>query len=282
MKKIDFHTHTTSSDGMCSPKELIDYAVSNDIVALAITDHDTVDGIPEAVAYAEKFDLHLIPGIEFSVEYDKGSFHLVGLYIDYTNRDLVDEIKKLTDLRSSRIERMLEDLQRYNINIPVKDVEAESTGGTLGRPHVARAMIKHGYSDDIDGIFKKYLVKGKPGYVGKEKISLDKAVSLITGAGGITIIAHPISLNFTGFSEFDIMLKDYIKRGVVGIEVYSEMHTPGQVEQFYNISEKYNLLMSGGSDYHGDREKEIGYYDKDLTIPIEVYFRLEEYISKKS
>ncbi len=274
MKKLDLHCHTTASDGIKTPSRLIDYALSCNVEVLAVTDHDTIGGLAEAVAYASSMGFTLIQGIEFSIDYSGGSFHLLGLNIDHNNRPLIDKTLHLQDVRDNRIYRIIEDLARHNIYIPVEDVLLESNGGAAGRPHVARTLVRHGYARDINEIFQKYLVKGKPGYVPKERISLSEAVSLIKGAGGIAVIAHPVSLNFRDFGVFESLLRGFIDQGVEGIEVYSSMHKDSEVRKFKELAARYNLAVTGGSDYHGDKHETLGYYHPDELIPFEIFDHL--------
>jgi len=276
---IDLHCHTTASDGIKTPSELIDYAIENNVRILAVTDHDTVSGLEEAVNYAADKEFVLIPGIEFSIEYQGGSFHLLGLNIDHTFKPLIEKTLHLQEVRDKRIYRIIEDLEKHGIEIPVEDVQLESSGGAIGRPHVARALVKHGYANNINEVFKKYLVKGKPGYVKKERIKLEEAVSLINGAGGISIIAHPVSLNYKSMDSFELILKGFIEAGVEGIEAYSSMHKNSEINDFIKLAAKYNLLISGGSDYHGDKDENIGHYQPAKPIPYETYERIRKYKS---
>ncbi|HOP29374.1 MAG TPA: PHP domain-containing protein [Spirochaetota bacterium] len=275
MKKIDLHCHTTASDGIKTPSGLIDFAIENGVTVLAITDHDTINGLEEAINYTRGMDFHFIPGIEFSIAYKGGSFHLVGLYVDHTYTPIITKTRHLQEVRDNRIYRIIDDLESHGVFIPVEEVQNESNGGAMGRPHVARVMVKHGYANTINEVFRNYLVKGKPGYVPKERIDLDEAVSLIKGAGGIPVIAHPVSLNYKNLEEFEILLKGFIDAGVEGLEVYSSMHRPVEVEEFLRLVKKYNLIASGGSDYHGDKDEKIGYYMPSKPIPYEVYENLK-------
>ncbi|MCP4137028.1 MAG: PHP domain-containing protein [bacterium] len=271
MRKIDLHTHTTASDGIRAPEDLIDFAMEHGVEILAITDHDTVLGLNSAMEYARKKDFTLIPGIEFSVDYTQGSFHLVGLYIDYNNPELLETTKKLNQLRESRTVRIIEDLKKHDIHITLEEVNKECGGGTVGRPHVARVLINNGYAAAMNEVFDNFLVKGKPGHVKKDRISLDEAIALIQSAGGIPVIAHPASLRYKSFELFEKDLPGLIEKGIEGIEVFASMHSPEEVEGFRQIAEKYKLLMSGGSDYHGDKDETIGNYAKDTVIPFEIY-----------
>ncbi len=281
MKKIDLHTHTTASDGIYSPKELIDLAVRNGVTALAITDHDTVDGLPEAVDYAGSLEFKLYPGVEFSVDHEPGSFHLLGLNIDCRHEGLMSEVRRLAHHRSTRADRIIEDLQKHGIEICIDEVLDEADGGSIGRPHIARVMVNHGYAANIKDIFKEYLVAGKPGYVRKERVRLDVAISLIRDAGGIPVIAHPISLGCADYDAFDAFIKKMIDRGIEGMEVFAAMHTPEQAGEYLKIASAYDMVVTGGSDFHGDKDEIIGYYAKDRAIPIELHEKLEAYIRKK-
>jgi len=276
MNIIDLHCHTTASDGIKTPSELIDFAIEKNVGILAITDHDTVSGLEEAVNYASGREFVLIPGIEFSIDYQGGSFHLVGLHVDHRYTPLIEKTLHLQDVRDKRIYRIIDDLEKHKIEIPVEDVLRESAGGAIGRPHVARVLVKHGYANNINEVFKKYLVKGKPGYVKKERIALEEAISLIKGAGGISIIAHPVSLNYKNMAEFESILKKFVDAGVDGIEAYSSMHKNSEIDDFIELAAKYNLIVSGGSDYHGDKDEKIGYYHPSKPIPYEIYERIRK------
>jgi len=274
MNLIDLHCHSTASDGIKTPSELIDFAISKNVGIIALTDHDTVSGLEEGVNYASGKNFVFIPGIEFSIDYQGGSFHLVGMFIDHNYTPLIEKTRHLQEVRDKRIYRIIEDLEKHKIEIPVEDVMRESGGGALGRPHVARVLVKHGYANNTGEVFKKFLVKGKPGYVRKERIKLEDAVSLIKGAGGISIVAHPVSLNYKNIGEFETILKGFIDSGVEGIEVYSSMHKTSEINDFLLLAKKYNLIISGGSDYHGDKDEKIGYYLPSKPIPYEIYERI--------
>lgn len=277
MTKIDLHAHTTASDGIYAPERLIDFAQSQGIAALAITDHDTVGGLAAAMAYAAGKPIDCIPGVELSLDYPPGSFHLVGLHIDYTNRALCDTLERLHRLRDTRIARIVDDLRSHGIDITLAEVEEESRGASAGRPHVARVLVRKGYAASTRKVFEDFLVSGKPGYVKKDKISLDEGIALIRNAGGIPVIAHPISLGFKDFREFETLLVDFIRRGVEGIEAYAAMHSMSEVDQFRNLAHKYQLVVTGGSDFHGDKEERIGYFAPERAIPFELYERLRTY-----
>jgi len=282
MKKIDLHTHTTASDGIYPPRELIDLAMRGGLVAMAITDHDTVDGLPEAMEYAASVGFRLYPGVEFSIDYDAGSFHLLGLNIDYRNRRLVKTLRELAEHRESRSYRIIEDLKKHGIDIPIEEVVRAAGGGSMGRPHVARVMVNHGYASNIKEIFQKYLVKGKPGYVKKVRIRFEDAIGLVRECGGIAVVAHPISLECRDMEEFETRLMEFVGAGVEGLEAFASMHTVEQAALYEEIARRNGLLVTGGSDFHGDKDETIGYYRKDRPIPIELQNSLDSLIRQKA
>ncbi len=277
--KIDLHCHTTISDGIYTPSELIKYAKKCNINVIAITDHDAVDGIEEGLQAAAKEDVIVIPGIEFSVDHikDHGAFHIVGLYIDHSCQNLRDEIRNLQNYRDKRLVLILDDLRKHNIDLDIDEVVQMAGAGAAGKPHVARVMVKHGIENSVEDIFKQYLADGKPGDVPKKRISPERAIELIIEAGGIAIIAHPDSLELDSFSEFEDFLKPLIDKGLVGIEAYAAMHKEESIQQYKNIASKYNLLLSGGSDFHGDKGEEMGFYNEGHLIPEELYTKISKF-----
>lgn len=277
---LDLHTHTTASDGIRSPRELIDAARADGLAALAITDHDCVDGLPEAVAYAQSIGFRLFPGIEFSIDYPTGSFHLLGFNVDFRDAELKVVLDDLSAKRSTRANRIVADLNEKGIDIDLDEVVAMAGGGTIGRPHVARVLIRRGYARDMADTFANFMVKGKPGYVKKDKIAFDDAIRHIYRTGGIPIIAHPISIGYADYTQFEGLLKDFISRGVKGLEAYAPLHQAHDVSALVRLAEKYNLVITGGSDYHGDKNERLGCYGTDRLIPAEILPALEEFLAR--
>ena len=266
-RRIDLHVHSSASDGVYSPIELVDLARKRGVEALAITDHDTVGGLAQAVGYARETGYTLVPGIEFSVEHPRGSFHLVGLYVDHENAELQAASERLRSLRDSRGTRMIADLRSHGVDITLEEVLAEAGGAPLGKPHFARVMVRHGFGRDLDDIFRRYLADGRPGDIKKERIPAAEAISLIRNAGGIPIVAHPVSLECRSPEEFEDLLRRLIDLGLEGVEAYASMHTHEQALEFAETAGRYGLLVSGGSDFHGDRPEEIGTYNGGRLIP---------------
>ncbi len=265
--KIDLHTHSHASDGLKSPSSLIDYSIENNIEVLSITDHDTVAGIAEASKHCADKNIKFIPGIEFSVKYPKGSYHLLGYNIDHTYAPLLKKIEYLSLMRDTRAQRIVSDLQSHGFDITIEEITAECSQGAIGRPHIARVLVKKGYTSNITEAFKDFLVAGKPGFIPKDKITIEDAIKLTYDAGGIPVISHAHSLKHIGFDEFELFLKESIDSGIKGIEAYSSVHTPQEAETYVKLAKKYNLLITGGSDYQGDKNEVIGYYQPEHQIP---------------
>jgi predicted metal-dependent phosphoesterase TrpH len=279
--KIDLHTHSSASDGIKSPAELAEFAVSKGLSALALTDHDTIDGINEAEKAAAGHGLDFIPGIEFSVDYPGGSFHLLGYYIDRNNEDLKKELKWITDMRDKRAGLIVEDLNANGFKITLDQIIAEAgSASAIGRPHIARILLKNGYGTDLNDIFKNFLVKGKPGYVKKNKISPARAFELIKLSGAVAVVAHPGSLGFEKPEQFESFINEMKKNGLAGIECYSGAHTFDQINYYLDVAQNHGMLVTGGSDFHGDKNEAIGYYSEGNAIPYELFESLSDYYKR--
>ena len=268
IKKIDLHTHSSASDGLYSPSGLIDRAVENGLIRMALTDHDTVDGLAEGIGHAASLGFDLVPGIEFSVDFRGGTFHLVGLHIDHLHGELVDETARLKAIREKRVYGIIDDLAAHGIPIDVSEVQEIAGDASFGRPHIARVLVKRGYAADVEEVFRNFLVKGKPGYVKKEKISLDGAFRLIGVSGGMPVLAHPVSMNLESPAAYASHISELKRKGLAGIEVYAGMHDASAVNLFRRIALEQKLLVSGGSDFHGDKRERLGYYGNEL-VPLD-------------
>lgn len=256
-KLIDLHTHTNFSDGQYSPNELIKKAIANNVGVLAITDHDTIAGLE----YIDRSDfenqIKIINGIELSIKVDKGAMHILGLGIDYKN-ELLNQVTKELKKKSIRatfaiIDRIKKD---YNIIFNEQDLETLlKANRNIGRPDVAKLCIKYGYAKSVGEAFKKYLIDAynKTRSVGKG-LRYDEAIDLILKSGGIPVLAHPKTLDLDK-KDFLICLRKLISCGLKGIEVYHSTFLPEDIEYYTNIAREYNLLISGGSDYHGPEIK---------------------------
>lgn len=277
---VDFHTHSTCSDGTMTPSELVLHAEKMGLSAFALTDHDSVDGIKEAMAQAEKCNIEFIPGIEFSAAEDTET-HIIGLFIDPENEVLLSTIKKLKDSRRRRMEDICQKLQNLGLNI-THDEALKIAGGTfVGRAHIAKLMVQKGYCETIRECFDKYIGLGKPAYSEKNELTATEAVKSIRAAGGLAFLAH---LNQTGYDikkteELLITLKD---AGLNGIEGYYPEYDKNHITQYRNLAEKLSLALSGGSDFHGSMKPhiEIGVGTSSLKIPYYIYENLKNLLKK--
>lgn len=282
MKKVDLHIHTSASDGLLAPFDILELARKGGIETIAVTDHDTISGIEESLKADSLYpSVAVIPGIEFSVRYSPGDLHLVGLFIDHTNPALLSKVNELSLARSERGRRIVDDLRSAGINIEYDEVVREAAGGAIGKPHVARVLVRHGYAADFQDVFTKYLEKGTPGFAPKKKVEIEEAISLVKEASGIPILAHPVSLGLENYDEYYDEISRFTEIGLEGIEVYASMHSKNDVKLFSLIAEDLELLISGGSDFHGDKKEKLGYYGGGRRIPAEKLSRkfLEHYVT---
>lgn len=244
MKYIDMHVHTTASDGGLTPMEVVDYAIKKELAGIAITDHDTIDGLQEAIEYGNSKGLAVIAGVELSTEYGDEEIHILGYRIDITNRKLTDTLAILKNERSIRAAKIIERLRELYINITLDEVRAIAKEGVLGRPHVGQILIEKGIVKSIGEAFEKYLGKGCPAFVPRYKISPFEAIDLIKRAGGIAIMAHP------GLVKGLNIMEDLISYGIDGIEAFHPDHTEEECCFFEKVARQNNLYVTGGSDFH--------------------------------
>lgn len=276
--RIDLHIHSTASDGSLTPADIIDHAQKLKLAAIAITDHDSVDGSKKALQIGIPPSLHFLTGVEISAAHPpffpgSGSFHILGYAINLDHGDLNQTLNKLQDARKNRNPEILNRLNKLGFRISLEEVNQEVGEGQLGRPHIAYAMMKRGFVESIDEAFDRYLATGKPAYVDKHRIECEQAVKIIRKAGGVPVLAHPALLNIENDQELDALLQNLIKIGLAGIEVYYPGHSPRQISQYTELAGKYGLLMTGGSDFHGSLKPKIkmGSGSGDLFVPYNLY-----------
>ena len=256
---IDLHTHTSHSDGTFSPEELVQLAIENDLSALAITDHDTINGIEPAM-YEANGKVEIIPGVELSVKADlpgTGHLHILGLFIDHTDQNLITNLDYLSSKRIDRLYAIIDKLNELNLEISTDDLHLEGDHGSIGRPHIARILVNHGYVKSIREAFDLYLGKGQPAYVAKECFTSDEAIKLIHEAGGLAVLAHPVSLGFPDLNKYKDYIGGLIEIGLDGLEAYSAFHSPEFTNGMYEFAEAKKICISGGSDFHGANKSEI-------------------------
>jgi len=251
MGYVDLHIHTTASDGIMSPSEVVRYAKSKGLQAIAITDHDTIDGVSEGLKEGEKIGLEVIPAIEISVQYDHGSMHLLGYFIDIHHPLLNEKLKELQKARAERNPKMIEKLNQLGIPITYEEVLRASGSGQVGRPHFAQVLVEKRYVGSFQEAFERYLKKGAPAYVDKFRFTSQEAIKFITEANGVTVLGHPNTLGLNGPIELEQLIMNLIREGLKGIEVYYPEHSPSETVQYKSIAERYGLVITGGTDYHG-------------------------------
>ena len=266
---VDLHVHTTASDGTLSPSDTVKHAKKMGIEAIAITDHDTISGIDEAMKTGDLVGVEVIPGIEISVDYN-GEMHILGFFINKTE----GFSKWLNEFRATRKDQNTKIIQMLNelgFNISFEEVEEFSKEGSIGRPHIASVLMKKGYVKSINEAFDKYIGAGKKAYVERVRISPKEGIDAILKAGGIPVLAHP---KFLGLDEnkLDNLLSQLKSYGLKGIEAYYSLNTSLETGLLLRLAIKHNLLVTGGTDYHGsikpDIEMGIGLGDTKVNYSI--------------
>ncbi len=259
-KVIDMHTHTNYSDGDLSPQELIALAINKRVGTIAITDHDTIDGIKQINRNDSLIidsGIKIINGIELSAKISKGTMHILGYDIDLSNEFLNKKMSDLKDKSINSILTIMEQIKRdYGITFGYNDIrELINANHNLGRVDLAKLCIKYGYAKSVQDAFDKYLIEAHDKTrIFRKELEFNECIDLIINSGGIPVLAHPKSLKLNE-KEFLILLKEMISCGLKGIEVYHSSHTKEEMKYFLEIANKYNLLISGGSDYHGKTVK---------------------------
>jgi 3',5'-nucleoside bisphosphate phosphatase len=255
---VDLHSHSTASDGTLSPTEVARLAVQVGLSALALTDHDTIAGVQEAAEEAKRLNLDFLPGIEISAEYPQpGTLHLLGYGVDPQSAILRDLTKTLIAGRDNRNPKIIDKLRKLGVSITMDEVEREAGGKVVGRPHIAAILLRKGYVGSIKQAFDKYLAPGGSAYFDKERLSPAKAISMILESGGLPVLAHPIQLRYHNDAELERLVKDLLDMGLAGIEVIHSDHGPELIEKYTALANRFNLLKTGGSDFHGSNKTRI-------------------------
>ena len=268
---IDLHLHSSASDGLLNPAELVSYAKSRGITVCALTDHDTMDGVAEAMSQAEKEGVTCLAGIELSCSVAGKSLHLLGYFRDAAPAVMAERLVEIQQWRAERNPKMVAKLQMLGINITMDDVREEANGGILGRPHIARVMVKRSIVKTPDEAFDKYLGYGKPAYVEKKRLSLEDAVALVHRSGGAAILAHPLVYHFMKPTLLSWILQAARDAGADGAEAFYPEHKTAHRRRIIHKCEELGLLVTGGSDFHGPRHGMLqpGIGTGDLLVPAE-------------
>jgi 3',5'-nucleoside bisphosphate phosphatase len=251
VKFADLHLHTAFSDGTDEPDELIKKAVKTGLSAVAITDHDSVDAVPDAIDAGIIHGIEVIPGIELTAEYEGLEIHVLGYFLDYRNAALREKLSFLEKARIERIHGMVSKLQGLGVKIDAEKIFALSGKGSVGRLHVARVMLSEGIITSIWEAFSKYIGNNGPAYVLGFKFSPQDACKLIRAAGGVPVLAHPYAY------RRDDLIPQFIKFGIKGLEVYYPEHTNTMRNKYIRICREHKLLLTGGSDYHGSAKPDV-------------------------
>ena len=278
---IDLHIHTTASDGTFTPSEIVAHAVKLKLKAIAITDHDTLAGSSEALNSSIPTALEFLTGVEISAApppfyHHAGSFHLLGYSITLANSELNQTLEKLQLARKNRNPAIINRLNELGIPISLDEVREEAGDVQLGRPHIAQMMIRKGVVSSIDEAFDQFLGTDKPAYVDKYRVKCSKAIKAIRGAGGIPVLAHPSLLEYESENQLDDIIGQLKQMGIQGVEVYYTLHTADQIRLFAELAQRHDLLMTGGTDFHGSihPDIEMGSGKGNLFIPYELYDKL--------
>ena len=245
MKFADLHLHTYFSDGTFSPEELVGHGHRLGFAALALTDHDSVEGCARMIAACAAAGIDFIPGTELTAEHNDTEIHLLGYYVDIQNDKFLSDIARFQSVRQDRIREMVARLNGLNVPLPVESVFALANCRSPGRPHVARALVKAGLVGSLDEAFERFLKKNRPAWVPKAKMSALEAIELIHQAGGLAVMAHP------GLNRTDDVIPVLVEAGLDGIECFHTKHSTATSERYLEMADKYHLLITGGSDCHG-------------------------------
>ncbi len=256
MSKADLHIHTHFSDSSLSPKEIVEYAQNVGLKTISITDHDIIDGIDEAMEYAKPYGIEVIPGVELSAEIERGELHILGYFIDWKNKWFNENLKIFRQVREKRNHLIVSKLKKLNINIEYEQVlqtaKTELLNGAVSRVHIATALCEMKAVDSIKDAFEKYLNYGAKAYVPKFHLTPKQAIEMILKIGGIPVLAHPYFSNCP-----DNLILELVQFGLKGLEVYYPQQNIKGRQYCQKMAQKYNLLITGGSDCHGLFKKSI-------------------------
>lgn len=265
----DLHVHTNASDGTETPSEVVQLAKEAGLKAIAVTDHDTLDGLASAMEAGREAAVEIVPGVELSTEYIDSDLHILGYFIAQNDQAFLQCLAALREQRLERAFNIVKKLQGLGFSIDFEQVREIAGGSSIGRPHIARTLMYSGSVNTLAEAFEQYIGRGRPAYVPRFKYAPKIAIELILRAKGVPVLAHP------GLSGHDEIIPGLVKAGLKGIEAYYPEHTEKQVERYLKICSKYFLLPTGGSDYHGSAHKEHSLL-ASVTVPYLIVEKLKE------
>jgi len=272
---IDLHVHTTLSDGTLTPREVVRAARRVGLRAVAITDHDTLRGNQEAIEEGKILGVEVVPGVEVSADFQGGTMHILGYYVDLNCDSLVEVLEKIENARHKRNEEILDKLRHLGMPLDYEEIKAVASEGPVGRPHIARALLEKNYVTSLREAFDRYLKKGGPAYAERLRFSETEAIRSICNAGGIAVLAHPSSLNCGDAESLSTIIERMVSVGLQGVEAYYPSHSTAMQHTCESLAAQYGLLVTGGTDFHGaiSPGNELGVGYGDLFVP---YSLLEE------
>jgi hypothetical protein len=278
MNAVDLHCHTTASDGALTPAQLVERAARLALKVIAVTDHDSTEGVVAALAAGKRQGVEVIPGVEINTDVPGTEVHVLGYFLDYTDPTLCGELARLRDGRVGRAKRMAEKLTEMGAPIRFERILEIAGEGSVGRPHVAQALLEAGHVTSFDQAFEKYIGRNSPAYVERMKFTPAEACALIRRVGGLPVLAHPVFFDRYGAIKspfnLDAMLPELIGAGLAGLEVYYPRYDAVTIEYLMAVARRYHLLHTGGTDFHGIRanEPDLG----GVYVPMKVVRRLRE------
>ena len=284
MKLCDLHTHTTASDGSDSPSELVRLAEASGLSAVAITDHDTVSGIEEALRASDQLNIEVIPGVELSVIANKGNMHILGYFIDKDSPALLKTLNIVQKARAERNPKMVARLNELGIGISMTMLEEMAQGGQVGRPHFARALVELGAVRTVQEAFDRYLKRGAPAYCPKSVLKPVDAIETIHRSNGVAVLAHPFSLKCETRGELVGIVDELVAAGLDGLECYYSEHSKEFTRELIGIARQRGLVVTGGTDYHGKAKPfiKLGSGKGGLKIPYECVHQLKTRLHERS
>lgn len=273
---LDLHIHSTFSDGTLRPSEIVSLAKRKGLQAISITDHDTTEGIEEALEAGCQVEIEVITGIELSTTHNDRHIHLLGYLFNHLEQNFLTNIESIQKARDERNLRIIEKLQALGIDITLSEVQQRSKVGQVGRPHIAQVLIDKGVVRSINDAFSRFLKKGEVAYSPRKLLRTDDAISLIQNAGGIAVLAHPVLID-RSLSVLPELLDELVPAGLGGLEVFYPVHSSKNQKQLRKLADRYGLAVTGGSDYHGDiRPGTMLAGGKNVYVPLEVLQQLKD------